>query len=75
MHDGSNFKRSSAEIVDLDKDDIPSTMASDGNEDADLNKSSNSSTFCLERRHFQCCEEIFCMMDRTSSVVLLNLLI
>ena len=52
MHDGSNFKCSSAELVDLDKEDVPSTKASYGDEDADLNKSCNSSTFCLERSLF-----------------------
>ena len=43
---------SAVEIVDLDKEDIPSTMASDGDEDADLNKSCNSSTFGVERPSF-----------------------
>ena len=40
------------EIADLDKETVPSTMASDGDEDADLHKSSNSSTFCMERLSF-----------------------
>ena len=40
------------EIADLDKETIPSTMASDGDEDADLHKSCSSSTFCMERSSF-----------------------
>ena len=40
------------EIADLDKETIPSTMSSDGDEDADLHKSSSSSTFCMERSSF-----------------------
>ena len=40
------------EIVDLDKETIPRTMASDRDEDADLHKSCNSSTFCMERSSF-----------------------
>ena len=40
------------EIADLDKETIPSTMASDGDEDADLHKSCSSSTFCMERSPF-----------------------
>ena len=39
-------------FVDLDEEAIPSAMASDGNEDADVNKSCNSSTFCAERSSF-----------------------
>ena len=43
-----------AEIADLDKETIPSTMASDGDgdEDADLHKSCSSSTFCMKRSSF-----------------------
>ena len=40
------------EIADLYKETIPSTMASDGDEDADLHKSCSSSTFCMERSSF-----------------------
>ena len=40
------------EIADLDKETIPSTMASDGDKGADLHKSCSSSTFCMERSSF-----------------------
>ena len=40
------------EIADLDKETIPSAMASDGDEDADLHKSCSSSTFRMERSSF-----------------------